>query len=378
MSNQAVKTIKISASSDDKLELYYNNIVIPEQLDQGPKIILPAFADLHFHWVQDEISLADKTDLFHWLEKYAYPTEAKFSNPQLRAAAIRNFIPKLISAGTLYGAVYGSLHPETVTDFFAALPEALRKNFIVGSPNMITEAPDYLLETAETSLSKTNLLAAKYKNNYAVSPRFLPSVTIELLDQLSKISRANNSWLQTHLAETDDPIESDWNLLEATRALGPSTILAHCLYLDDKGWQAIAKSKSKIAHCPSSNSSDRGLGSGLFDYERAEAEGIDWALASDIGAGPYLSMLDVMKSFITEHKSKKSATSTKALYRATLKGCEILGIKNSDKDFVLLNADGINLEQKPEYILEELLSLSREELAGRAEATYCAGVLLNN
>ncbi len=279
----------------------------------------------------------------------------------------------MLKAGTLYGAVYGSLHPETVTEFFTALPEALRQNFIVGATNMISAAPEYLLETEAASLDKTIKLSKLYQSNYAVSPRYLPSVSIELLKQLSKIARDNNSWLQTHLAETQDPTESNWKLLEEAGALGPRSILAHCLHLDNQGWQAISKSKSKIAHCPSSNAS---LSSGLFDYERAESEGIDWALASDIGAGPYLSMLDVMKSFVTEHKGKKSATVTKALYRATRRGCSMLGINNTDKDFVVLNAEGINLEQKPEFILEELLSLPREDLATRVEATYYHGTIL--
>ncbi len=373
MTKRQQKIKKICANSDDKLELYSNI-----ELDLGiaspvNKIILPAFCDLHFHWVQDEISLANKSNLFDWLANSAYPTEAQFSDPNKCQSTLKQFIPKLIKSGTLYGAVYSSLHPETVTEFFAALPEALRANFIVGSPNMVTAVPDYLLESVEASISKTKLLAQKYKELYAVSPRFLPSVSIELLDELSKIAIANNSWLQTHLAETQDPIESDWTLLEATRALSPKTILAHCLYLDKKGWRAIAKSGTKIAHCPSSNSADQGLDSGLFDYQRAEAEGIDWALASDIGAGPYLSMLDVMKSFITEHKGKKSATVTKALYRATLRGCSILGHKQTDDSFVVVNAEGINLEQKPEFILEELLSLPREDLVTRVEATYYQG-----
>lgn len=366
---QTQKTPIIKAFTDDKLELYYNNIIIQE--DSKARLILPALADIHFHWVQDSVTKAPKANLFEWLEKYTYPTEASFADPEFCLIKAQEFATKLIKHGTLYGACYGSVHARSVEDFIAALPAQLKHNFIAGPVSMVRGEPSYLVESEAESLAKNKELLS---DNFAFSPRFMPSVTREFL--LRARQELGDCWIQTHLAETQDPEESNIDMLEGL--LGPKTILGHCIYLSDRAWSILAKSQSKIAHCPSSNApiEEYGLGSGLFDYERADNEGIDWGLASDIGAGPQLSMLDVMQSFVKQHRraGRSCATATRALYRASTKNLEILGISNTEQDYIVLDASDINLKQKPEHILEELLELPRQRLNSLVEATYYSGV----
>ena len=88
----------------------------------------------------------------------------------------------------------------------------------------------------------------------------------------------------------------------------------------------IKKTQTIIAHCPTSNAplKEKGLGSGLMNLEKIEKHKIRWALGSDIGAGPYLSMVDVMNSFVRQHKKSGLANYTKAFYRSTLAGEEML------------------------------------------------------
>ena len=92
----------------------------------------------------------------------------------------------------------------------------------------------------------------------------------------------------------------------------------------------LAESNTAIASCPTSNApvEDYGLGSGLFDFEKAEREGIRWALASDIGGGPYLCMFDVIDSFERQNRSagRSGASHIKALFRSTQAGADVLGI----------------------------------------------------
>jgi guanine deaminase len=73
-----------------------------------------------------------------------------------------------------------------------------------------------------------------------------------------------------------------------------------------------------------------GLGSGLFDFRRAEQYNIPWALGSDIGGGPWLSMFDVIRSFVAQNRARGIAEATyiKGLYRATLKSAELLEMAN--------------------------------------------------
>ena len=74
----------------------------------------------------------------------------------------------------------------------------------------------------------------------------------------------------------------------------------------DNEWKLLADSGSRIASCPSSNApiEQLGIGSGLFDFEKAELMGVPEALVSDIGGGPFLSMFDVMRSFVLQNKKQ--------------------------------------------------------------------------
>jgi len=96
-----------------------------------------------------------------------------------------------------------------------------------------------------------------------------------------------------------------------------------------------------------------------------EKAGIRWALASDIGGGPYVSMFDVMRSFVAQNNKKKvkGATYTKALYRSTLAGAEILKIdkkkgnlaRGKEANFITVDFPKNLKSKKVEDILEKIV-----------------------
>ncbi len=45
-------------------------------------LILPEFIDIHVHYPQTEMIAAYGEQLLGWLNKYTFPTEAKFKNPE--------------------------------------------------------------------------------------------------------------------------------------------------------------------------------------------------------------------------------------------------------------------------------------------------------
>lgn len=130
----------------------------------------------------------------------------------------------------------------------------------------------------------------------------------------------------------------------------------------------MAETNTVVASCPTSNGPivERGLGSGLFDFRRADQEGVRWALASDIGGGPYLSMLDVMTSFVRQNRAAgiEAATFVRALYRSSYMGAAILGLGETKGSF----AKGRDLDYLSVTATDEQLS------AGDAE-TVLASVL---
>ena len=93
-------------------------------------------------------------------------------------------------------------------------------------------------------------------------------------------------------------------------------ILAHCIHMRPEEWQIVADAGSAIAHCPTSNVM---LGSGVMSLDTVVERQIPYAIATDVGASPTVSMLAEMGRFLQVHAGGSiHATPSEALWRATL------------------------------------------------------------
>ena len=305
-------------------------------------VIMPGFVDLHFHWVQDAVRLMPKASLLTWLRKYTWPYESKFSDSQFSRTQAQIFAQELLRFGTIAGACYSSLHTHTVSHAL----EEFKGDFFVGNAIMTEESPEYLTHSESEAMRSIKSLEKKWGKKYALTPRFAPTVSGDFLKKLGDFRKSKRLFMQTHLSETLEEcdfvldlykkfnsfsdVKSYTEIYKRAGLLSPKSIYGHAIHLSDEEWEMLAKSRSVIAHCPTSNApvKDLGLGSGLFDFRRAQRENVRWALGSDIGGGPFLSMLDVMASFVKQNREAgvKGATATMAFYRATLAGAQILGL----------------------------------------------------
>lgn len=359
-----------------------------EVMDAIGQLAMPGFFDMHFHWVQDDVRLMPKDSLLEWLSKYTWPYEAKFKDKKYSENKAELFAKELLAVGTLGGAVYASIHGHTVDH---ALKHFMG-NFIVGNVLMTMNSPDYLSQTEKNAISLVTKKSEKFKSRYAMTPRFAPTTSPGVMKEAAAIAKKNKSFIQTHLSETENEIDYVLSLYreipgfedvktyteiyEKCKVLGPKTIMGHGIHLSKEELKTLKATKTKIAHCPTSNAPvrEQGLGSGLFDFKYIEKNGIDWALASDIGGGPFLSMFDVIRSFVSQNKKKKikEATYIKALYRATLAGAKMLG---ADKytgnledgkyaDFILVDAPRSTKKLSAEEVLEKVVKSKVKDRPG--------------
>ncbi len=316
-----------------------------EILDFRGKLVVPTFVDTHFHWVQDDVCLMPKDNLLQWLKKYTWPAESKFKNKEYTKLKSKFFAKKLLSVGTTAGAVYCSIHQHTVL----ASAKEFVGDFIFGNVLMTMNSPDYLLQTESDAIASVRELSSKLKKRYALTPRFAPTTSPSVMKMSGKMAKRNGSFIQTHLSETTNEIEyvlsiyssfakfkkvlTYTEIYDRCGLVTDRTIFGHGIHLSDKELKLLSKKGASIAHCPTSNGpiDEFGLGSGLFDFEKCNANKVAWALASDIGGGPFLSMIDVMNSFVYQNKRAKvkSATYVMALNRATNAGAKILKIKRT-------------------------------------------------
>lgn len=370
-----------------------------EVMDTMGKVVMPSFFDTHFHWVQDDVRLMPKKNLLQWLINYTWPYEAKFKDKKYSKMKAEKFAKELTSVGTLGGACYASIHAHTVDD---ALKNFVG-DFVVGNVLMTMESPDYLTQTKKQALKLVDKQTKKFKDSYAVTPRFAPTTHPDVMEEASKMARSNKSFIQTHLSETENEIDyvmglykniegyekvkTYTDIYKKAKVLGPKTIMGHGIYLSKDEMITLGKTKTSIAHCPTSNAPVKqlGLGSGLFNFRFAEKHGVDWSLASDIGGGPFVSMFDVMQSFVAQNLKAgvKGATYTKALYRSTVAGARALkldktcGNLESGKyaNLIILDAPK-DLSGGTEKILERIISknkTSRKKYDSMVEQTFYRG-----
>jgi guanine deaminase len=389
-------------NKENKLQKTIDSLTDVHIFDLSTKIILPSFFDMHFHWVQDDVRTMPKASLLDWLKNYTWPYEAKFKDKKYSKDKAKYFFQRLAKAGTLGGACYSSIHDVALKEAF----NNVRGDFIIGNVLMTMNSPEYLTQTKKNALSIVKKYSTKFKKRYALTPRFAPTTHPDVMKESAKIARKNQSFMQTHLSETPDEIDYVLSLYKnipgfekvktyteiykKSGMLGPKTIMGHGIYLNKQEKEILSKTKTKIAHCPTSNAPVKklGLGSGLFDYVETEKAKIEWALASDIGGGPFLSMFDVMNSFVEQNKKKypKKTTYTKALYRSTVSGAKMLNLEKTNgnlesgkwANFIVLNMPKVESSKiTSEQLLEKIIkskSNKRSEYDQMPQQVFYQGI----
>lgn len=310
-----------------------------ETIDLGAGTLLtPGFIDTHLHAPQLEMIGSYGGHLLEWLNRYTFPTERKFEDPEHARKVATAFYDELLRNGTLCALVFSTIHPRATEIFFE---EAERRGFrgIIGKTMMDRHAPDYLLDTsASQSYDECRVLIEKWHGRgllrYAVTPRFAPTSTPELLEAAGALKKEfPDVWVHSHISENQNEVRWVQELFpEAEYAdvydhyglLGPKTVLAHGVWLTVEELELLARRGSRIAHCPNSNLF---LGSGLFRLHRVLEAGVLVGLGSDIGAGTTPSMFNAMAdAYKVQQVQHVSLSPFHLWYLATLGGARALSL----------------------------------------------------
>ena len=313
---------------------------IADVIDYSDCIITAGFVDTHVHYVQTPIIASFGEHLIDWLNKYTFPEEERFADPDYAAAVAQIFFDELLRNGTTSALVFCSVFPQSVDAFFN---EALRRNMrmIGGKVLMDRNAPPAVLDTAQSGYDDSKALIKKWhgrgRNGYAITPRFAPTSTEEQLLAAAALHREHPSTLiQTHISENVSevswvrslfPERQDYlDVYDHAGLLGPRTVLAHGIHLTESERERCAETKTSVAHCPTSNLF---LGSGLFHMRLAKnpKHPIRVGLGTDIGGGTRFSLLETMgETYKVGELTSYPLDGAKLFYLATLGGAEVLGI----------------------------------------------------
>jgi guanine deaminase len=319
-------------------------------------LITPGFFDTHLHAPQLEMIGSYGGHLLEWLNRYTFPTEAKFADPEHARMIAKAFFDELLHNGTLCALIFSTIHHDATDIFFA---EAERRGFrgIIGKAMMDRNAPEALLENARDSYEQSRALIQKWHGRgllrYAITPRFAPTSTPELLEYAGELKREfPDTYVHTHISENKAEVQWVHELFpEAEYAdvydryglLGEQTVLAHGVYLTEEELDLLSRRGARISHCPNSNLF---LGSGLFPLHHVLGANVIVGLGSDIGAGTTPSLFTAMAdAYKVQQVQGVSLSPFQLWYLATLGGARALSLDDETgslevgkaADFLVLN-----------------------------------------
>ena len=175
----------------------------------------------------------------------------------------------------------------------------------------------------------------------------------EFLKFYSELAKEHNMYLHIHACETEKEVNDCWKdhncspirYLKRLGLLTEKTTLAHCVHVTEDDIGLIKKYKSRIAHCPTSNSK---LKSGMMPFQKLIENGVTITLGTDGSASNNsLSMLEEMKVCALNAKTqakKSGAGKVDDIFKsATFNGAQAFGIdagiieENKIADFILLD-----------------------------------------
>ncbi|WP_223257448.1 guanine deaminase [Phormidesmis priestleyi] len=354
-------------------------------------LILPGFIDLHVHYPQTEMIAAHGEQLLEWLNKYTFPTEAKFRDVEYARTIASFFLDELLRNGTTTALVLTTIFPHSVDVLFE---EAQRRDMrlIAGQVLMTRNAPDFLLNDAKIAYEQNRELIRKWHHKdrllYAITPRFAITSTNEELT-LAGVLKAEfpDVYVHSHLSENLKEIEftsalfpENKDYLEVYERFGlvsDRSIFAHGIHLSDSEFERLSNAGAAIAFCPTSNLF---LGSGLFSLGKAKSieQPVNVGFGTDVGAGTSFSLLQTMADAYKVIQLQGGQLSAfQAFYLATLGSARALSLDDKlgsfdggkEADFIVLD-----LQATPLMALRNpTLTASLEDLASSAFALMMLG-----
>jgi len=343
-----------------------------DTIDARDCSVLPGFIQTHIHLCQTLFrGAADDLSLIDWLKNRVWPMEAAHTKESIRASAHLG-IAELIKGGTTC-----ALTMETVRHTEEVLRVVDESGFraTVGKCMMDKgdDVPRALHEETAASIRESVALIEQWhgRGNGRIrccfAPRFAISCTRELLSEVSELARKHKVMIHTHSSENKNECEiveaetgrRNVAYLDSLGISGAHVLLAHCIHLDTEEMETLSRTKTNVAHCPSSNLK---LGSGLARVAEMLARKIPVSLGADGAAcNNRLDMFTEMRTAALLQKlahGPEVLSAAQVLRMATIDGARALGLENEigslevgkRADVIVVDLNQLHSSPKPDVI----------------------------
>jgi cytosine/adenosine deaminase-related metal-dependent hydrolase len=204
-------------------------------------------------------------------------------------------------------------------------------------PPGLVEEKDACMREAKSMIHNWNTIRGGVVRVW-VAPRSLGGCSKELYTQVAELAREYETNVTMHLAEVKEDVKyakenfemTPFEFIESVGLAGPHSLFAHMVWLDDSDIRRVARTKSNVAHCPSSNLK---LASGIPKVPEMIEAGINVGLGCD-GApcNNSYDMIREMKLAAVIQKARlldpRVMPATSVLEMATINGARAMGIQS--------------------------------------------------
>ena len=297
----------VAAGSWQALQARYTQQPGATVLQLPGKLIAPGFVDMHIHYPQTDVIGAPADGLLPWLEHYTFPHEARFHDRAYANGVAQFFVEELLRNGVTTALAFATSHPTSVDAIMTAAQQRGMR-MMAGKVLQDRHSPDGVRDETEQSLIDTEALIQRWHGvgrlGYAITPRFAPTSTPAQLRGAGELAaKYSDVWIQSHVAENLDEVAWVKQLFPQARSylavyddfglMRERAVYAHSIWLDEADRQLMQRTRSAAAISPTSNLF---LSSGYFDYLKADAAGMLYGLASDVGGGMSFSPFRTMQA----------------------------------------------------------------------------------
>ena len=317
------------------------DLAASRSLRRSSAIIIPPFLDAHTHIPQHPIrgrfmdgitNHPPEGRLLAGLNKNVFPAEARCADENYAERVASDFAHDALAHGVVGGAAYASIH-------MVATHLALQKTYPlwrVGLVLMEMNCPENLRLDIPQAERDMRYIAESFGERTIVTDRFAVAVGSDMRRMAARLADKFSLRAQTHLNEQLRekayvekhlyPRAGSYTEVYLRDGLldREGAILAHCIHNTAGELAILARQRCAVAHCPTSNTL---LCSGVMPLDAIADAGIPYAICTDVGASPTMSMLAEMAQYLKVHAGRaRRATAGEALCRVTVAPAEILGL----------------------------------------------------
>ncbi|MFC2025845.1 amidohydrolase family protein [Chloroflexota bacterium] len=343
-------------------------------------VVCPGFINGHSHVYQSLIEgIGYDMHFDPWNWRFLFPVVSKISPEHAQASAALAAL-EMIKNGVTTISDHWYLHTDIeniyrVTETFDK--SGMRAQMVYGLLDQ-TFAGERTDSEYMTMIQQEDVLVHEAKRFYetwhntrrttiALGPGSTEDISESLMRKTVELGKELNINVSTHVAgwiEINSYTmrqfgERDLEHFHSLGLTGPRGVMFHAVWLSDREIEIIAKTGTKVVHCPVANAY---LGYGIAPVSQMLSRGIPVGLGTDGAASYTYDMLDIARTAAMLQKATKldaeAVTAEETLEMLTINGARVLGIDEQvgslevgkQADLIVVDFDKPHLLPTPRWV----------------------------